>query len=148
MKRFLIFFTAFITFLNIIISAYMSYNTVDLAIRKCKCAIMNAYWFIIFFYFLFSGMFLIYSMLVIFEYARGQKFVYFIIGYLIATGLFVFGSFMYTKYLASKKCDCVKEEYKKTLRTITIVRLIMAIITAIVLVTWLIYTVSKKTFVR
>lgn len=134
--------------MNIIISAYMSYHTVNLAVNKCKCAVMNAYWFIIFFYFVFSGMFLIYTLLVIFEFARGFKFFYMITGYLLATLGFVVGSFLYTRYLTSKKCNCVGEEYKKVLKIITIVRLIMAIISFIALASWGLYILYKKNFVR
>lgn len=136
----------FFTLINITISAYMSYHTINIAVRNCKCAVMNAYWFIIFFYFAFSGIFLIYTLLVMFGALKGYRLVYFIVGYFIATICFVVGSYNYTKYLTSEHCDCVTDDYKKVLKLITFVRLLMAIILGVSLISWGIYLILKNSF--
>jgi hypothetical protein len=135
-----------ITLLNILISAYMSYHTINIAIHKCKCAVMNAYWFIIFIYFAFSGIFLVYTLLVMFGYLRGYRLIYFIIGYVVVTIGFTVGSYNYTKYLTSKKCDCVTDDYKKVLKLITFVRMLMAVIMGVSLISWGIYLILKNSF--
>ena len=137
---------ALFTFANILISGYMTYMTLNIALHKCKCAVFNAYWFIIFFYFLFSGIFLVYSFLVTFGALKGYKFMYFVMGYILSTVIFVAGSYYYTKYLESNKCKCVAGEYTQTLKTITYVRLLMAIISAVALLIWGIYLILKNSF--
>ena len=135
-----------ITLINITISAYMSYHTINIAVHNCKCAVMNAYWFIIFFYFAFSCIFLIYTLLVMFGFLKGYRLVYFVIGYVVATIGFVAGSYNYTKYLTSKNCDCVTDDYKKVLKLITFVRLLMAVILGVSLISWGIYLILKNSF--
>lgn len=137
---------ALFTFVNILISAYMTYMTLNIALRKCDCAVFNAYWVIIFLYFLFSGIFLVYSFLVTFGALKGYKFMYFVIGYIISTGIFVVGSYYYTKYLESKKCKCVSGEYTHTLKVITYVRLLLAAVSTMALLIWGIYLILKNSF--
>ena len=144
----IVLFIAFITFMNIFISVYMTYQTINLAINKCDCAVMNGYWLLIFLYFAFSVIFLIYTLFVMFKFIQGIKFKYMLIGYLISTLGFVVGSSYYTKYLISKKCKCVGEEYKLILKIITIVRFIMTIITIIAFLLWGLYFLYKKNFVN
>lgn len=142
----LVLLVALFTLFNVLISIYMTYLTIDIALTKCKCAVLNFFWFLIFFYFLFTFVFLLYSLLVILQFARGYKFIYFIIGYVIATIIFAIGSFYYTRYLTSKRCGCVKNEFTKTLRIITFLRLLMAIITGIALISWGLYLILQKHF--
>jgi hypothetical protein len=144
----IVFLIAFLTSINIFISIYMTYQTANLAVNKCNCAVMNGYWFIIFIYFGFSVIFLIYTLFVMFGLTQGLGFVYMMIGYLIATLGFVIGSSFYTKYLISKKCTCVGDEYKLILKIITIVRFIMTIITIIAFLLWGLYFLYKKNFVN
>jgi len=134
----------FFTVTNILVSAYMSYLTINLAINRCKCAVMNAYWFLIISYFLTSIVFLVYSMLVFFGRYKADKMTHFIVGYLICTIAFVAGSFAYTKYLTSNKCDCVTNQYRKFLEIITFVRLLMAVVTFVSLLLWGLYVVLQK----
>lgn len=136
-----------VTLLNIFISAYMTYTTLDIALHKCKCAVFNIYWILIFMYFLFSGVFLVYSYLVVFGTLNGYRFIYFIIGYIVCTFLFVLGSYYYVKYLESSSCDCVTEKYKKTLQVLTNIRFIMTIISMVALLSWGIYVLLGNSFV-
>lgn len=132
------------TVMNILVSCYMSYLTLYLAIRRCKCAVMNAYWFLIIIYFLLSIAFLLYSMMVYFKIHKGEWMMFFILTYLVGTLVFAGGSFAYTKYLTGNKCDCVDEHYKKFLHILTLVRLLMAVISLFSLLVWGIYVVLQR----
>lgn len=136
------------TLLNIAVSGYMSYLTIDIALQECRCAVYNAYWVLIFVYFTASVLFLIYSMLVFFEYFKGGNMLYFVIGYLVSTFIFVAGSFAYTKFLTSKHCDCVSDEYRTILKLITFVRLLMSVITFIALLLWGVYVLYVRKLLR
>lgn len=147
MVSILVLVVALFTLTNILVSAYMSYNTIQLAIEKCNCAVYNAYWFIIVIYFLASGLFLLYALMVLFGVAKGVAFVYLMVGYVLATMVYVAGSFMYTRYLQSNACNCVGEQYKHFLQVITLFRMLMAIIMGISLLTWGVYAYLRKSFV-
>lgn len=136
------------TLVNVLVSAYMSYLTIDIAIKRCRCAVYNAYWVLISLYFTASVVFLIYSMLVFFNVLKGARMIFFVIGYLVSTFIFVGGSYAYTKYLSSSKCDCVSTEYKNILQLITYVRLLMSVITFIALLLWGAYVLYVRKYLR
>lgn len=147
MRSILVATVAAFTLLNVLVSAYMSYNTVKLAVDKCRCAVKNAYWFIIVIYFLSSGIFLLYALLVVSGLLEGKFFLPLLVGYLVATFVYVGGSFTYTGYLKSNECGCVGKNYTKLLRIITVFRMLMAIIMVIALATWGAYVLLRKSFV-
>lgn len=147
MRSIIVAVVAGFTLMNVLVSAYMSYNTVKLAVDKCRCAVKNAYWFIIVIYFLSSGIFLLYALLVISGLLKGAWFVHLLVVYLVATFVYVGGSFTYTNYLKGQECRCVGTHYTKVLHIITVFRMLMAIITAIALATWGAYVFLRKSFV-
>lgn len=128
------------TLFNVTISAYMSYNTIKIAVHKCKCA-LTAYWYMIIAYFLFSGVFLVYLMLITFNMVKPRWVMGFLLVYLFTTLGFAGGSFAYTKYLTSKQCNCVSTQYTLLLKLISFFRVLMAIISLLALLIWGIYVV-------
>lgn len=125
----------------------MSYLTAYIAVSKCNCAIFNIYWLAIFIYFIFNGAYLIYAFMVMYEYIDNSFLIILTILYLVSTIAFVTVSNYYTKYLTSKKCDCVSDNYRYILNIISKIRLYTTLLTGIVLVPWVIYIVYQKTFV-
>lgn len=139
-----IFVISLFTLFNISISAYMSYHTIDIAVKKCKCAI-TAYWYIIVIYFLASGCFLIYTMLVVTGLVSTKYFMILMIVYLLATFLFSGGSIAYTKYLTSSKdCNCVTSQYMSLLKIIGFFRLLTAITSLVALLSWGVYVLFVR----
>lgn len=139
-----IIFIASFTLINILLSSYMVYLSIKTA-SKCECSYTNIYWFIIFFYFLLSGIFLVYCLFYVFGRARGTKFMYFLFGYVVATVVFAIGSIHYSKYLKGKGCDCIEKHYQKLLTVVTLIRVIVAIISVIpVLIMAFYFFVNRK----
>ena len=128
MKALIIAIITLFTIINIVLSSYMVFLSIQTAI-KCKCSVQNVYWFVIFFYFFFSGVFLVYTLFYIFGHAKGNKFIYLIVAYLVSTLVFAFGSVYYLRYLKSKDCNCLTKKYEKLLSIITFMRVILAIMT-------------------
>jgi hypothetical protein len=143
MKAAIITVITIFTVLNIILSSYMVFLSVQTAIT-CKCSIQNIYWFVIFLYFFFSGVFLIYTLFYVFGHARGKKFMSFMISYLVATLVFAFGSVHYSRYLKSTDCNCVTKRYEKLLSIITYMRVIIAAVTIISMIIFGIYILNNK----
>lgn len=130
--------------LNVILCLYMSYETIRIAVIKCKCAVLNVYWLVIILYFVLSTMYLVYSMMVTYGYADGKYTNSFMWIFILSTIAFVIGSFWYIDYLKKKKCECVDDSYKKLLRLITKIRVIIIILLGVALVIWGIYILFKK----
>jgi len=143
MNIILIFLVGVFTVFNIIISGFMTYKMIATAF-KCKCSVMNAYWFLIFFYFVFSGVFLIFTLLVLFKLMSSDKMIHWITAYVLGTLIFAVGSVFYTKYLKGKDCDCIEHHYTKLLHAITYLRFGMAIITGISLLVWGVYVLLME----
>lgn len=129
----------FFTGINILASAYMTFLTLKIAYDKCQCAVFNAYFVIIALYFFFSMVFLIYTLLIAFEKAQGYNITFLLTGYIIVTFVFVGATYMYTKYLTSKKCECISKEYNKLLNWVTLIRLMSAIIIGMSMLLWGLY---------
>jgi hypothetical protein len=143
MNIILFFLVGVFTVFNIIISGFMTYKMIVTAF-KCKCAVMNAYWFLIFLYFVFSGVFLIFTLLVLFKLMSSDKMIHWITAYVLGTLIFAVGSVFYTKYLKGKDCNCIEHHYTQLLHTITYFRFGMAIITGISLLVWSVYVLLME----
>ena len=139
---------AVFTLINLWVSLYMSYLTIVIALSKCNCAIYNIYWFSIFLYFIFSGAYLVYTLLVLYGYDKGNFITLFTIMYIVSTIVFVTVSYYYTKYLTSNNCGCVSERYRNILNLISNIRLYMALITVSILIPWGLYVIYLKPFVN
>lgn len=130
-----------VTLFNLSISTYMSYKTIDIAVRKCECAV-NVYWYMIMVYFLLSGVFLLYLLATSLHFLEPRWMTGLLLAYLFATLGFAGGSFAYTKYLTSKSCDCVSKQYKSLLTIISFIRTLMAIVSLLALLIWGIYVLK------
>lgn len=127
------------TLVNIIASAYMTFLTLQLAWLKCKCAVFNAYFIVIALYFLFSVVFLFYTMLMMYGRVSGFKLIHLMSFYIIITIIFIGATYMYTHYLTGKNCNCVSQNYHKLLKLITLIRILSILIMGVSMISWGVY---------
>ena len=142
----LIIIISFFTLLNLIISAYMTWQSALLA-WHCRCAMKNFYWFYIFLYFIFSVYFLFYSLMYSLDKNDGTYFFGLFLAYVITTFMFVTGAYAYTIYIKnSKTCQCMDKKYESVLLVVSYIRFLMAILGAFTLLAWIVYWFLTKGF--